>query len=357
MLNHEVLLSKLGRYGICGICKDWFRDYLANRSLRAKVQTSTNEIVKFEKFDISYGTAQGSCLGPLLFILFTNDIYLLSTFSKIILFAADTTLINSSKDLHFLQYSLEHDMMLLTDWYQANQLSLNVTKTVLIKFWSDSNLFSLKIDNVTLSNTKSTKFLGITIDECLTWNEHVGTLHNKLQTNKRLLLNARNLLPPDALLKIYYAHVYSHLMYGILVWGSMIPKSSLNSLYSLQKQCIKLMARIPRQTCANPAFKKMGIIRLRNLIDNELCKLGYKLSNKIIPKPLISLFQQNGGIKTHKYETRHKNLPNIQKHTTPLFNQSFLCKSISLFSRMTSTEKSLKTIHSFSGSLKWQSTY
>ena len=86
-LNHEVLLKKLERYGIRGICNDWFGNYLSNRSLKAKIQTADHEIKRSDNFDISYSTAQGSCLGPLLFIIFTNDIYLLPTFSKIILFA------------------------------------------------------------------------------------------------------------------------------------------------------------------------------------------------------------------------------------------------------------------------------
>ena len=165
-MNHEVLLKKLDRYGIHGICNDWFRDYLANRNLKAKVQTSNNKIVKSDRYDISYVIAQGNCLGPLLFI-FTNDIYMLPTFSNIILFEDDTTLVNSSKNVHFLQYSLEHDMSLLTYWYQANQLSLNVTETVLIKFWPNSKPFRLKVGDVILTNTKCTKFLGVTI-------EHMG---------------------------------------------------------------------------------------------------------------------------------------------------------------------------------------
>ena len=159
----------------------------------------------------------------------------------------------------------------------------------------------------TLVNTKSTKFLGVTIDDCLTWKEHVGNVYNKIQTNKRLLINARNLLPSDALRKICFAHVYSHLMYSIVVWGLMIPKSSHNSLYRLQKECVKLVAKMLKRSNADPIFKRQGIIRLPDLIKNELCKLGYKVTNKLLPKPLVGLFEQQGGKKTHKYETRNKN--------------------------------------------------
>ena len=85
-LNHMVLLKKLEQYGIRGQCLDWFESYITNQSLIAKIQTNTRKIVKSQSYDITYGTAQGSCLGPLLFSIFINDIYLLPTFSSIILF-------------------------------------------------------------------------------------------------------------------------------------------------------------------------------------------------------------------------------------------------------------------------------
>ena len=238
-LNHDVLLMKLERYGICRICNNWFRDYLSNRQLRAKIQTSENKIVKSNSFNITYGTVQGSCLGPLLFILFTNDVYLLLTFSKIILFADDTTLLNSCNNIHFLKYSFKHNMALLMDWYCANQLSLNVNKTVLVKFWPSATPFKIKIGDVELPNSKSAKFLGVIVDESLIWNDHAGKIHSKLNSNM-LLVTAKNLLPASALRKHYFAHIYSHLSYSLVVWGLMISKSSSNSLYKLQKDLCKM---------------------------------------------------------------------------------------------------------------------
>ena len=141
-LNHDILLQKLYQYGIRGVCLDWFHDYLTNHSLISKITTLGNVITRSESYDIMYGTAQGSCLGPLLFILFCNDIHLLPMFSKIILFADDSTLVNSAKNENFLRCTLEHDMLALVDWYKANQLSLNINKTVLIKFWpNNDNVF------------------------------------------------------------------------------------------------------------------------------------------------------------------------------------------------------------------------
>ena len=93
-LNHEVLLSKLERYGIRGLCNDWFQSYLSGRTLKANVRTSEHVVTKSDTF----GTAQGSCLGPLLFILYINDIQLLPLFSNVILFADDTTLFASARN-------------------------------------------------------------------------------------------------------------------------------------------------------------------------------------------------------------------------------------------------------------------
>ena len=129
-LNHEVLLSKLDRYGVRGIANKWFSSYLTDQSLKVKVTIGTNKTVYSDKFPITDGTAQGSCLGPLLFILFCNDIHLLPTFGHLILFADDTMLLNSNHDRNFLKYMMIHDMSLLTDWFKANQLSLNKGKPI-----------------------------------------------------------------------------------------------------------------------------------------------------------------------------------------------------------------------------------
>ena len=129
-LNHTVLLKKLDCYGIRGITNDWFQSYLSDRSLKAKFSVSPNKIAYSEKFSILYGTSQGSCLGPLLFVLFCNDIHLIPTYGHLILFADDTTLLNHHHNRNFLNYMMTHDMNLLADWFKANQLSLNMCKIV-----------------------------------------------------------------------------------------------------------------------------------------------------------------------------------------------------------------------------------
>ena len=103
-------------------------------------------------------------------------------------------LLSSAKNDQLLRFHLEHDMLILMDWYKANKLSLNVDKTVLLKF-SLTIDFRINVGNTTICNTHCTKHLGVLIDDKLTWKEHTNQLYCKLLTNKCLLLNAKHLLP------------------------------------------------------------------------------------------------------------------------------------------------------------------
>ena len=214
-LNHEVLLKKLDCYGVRGIINDWFRSYLEGRTLIAKINTCKEIATKSTPFHITYGTAQGSCLGPLLFIMFSNDIHLLPIYGRLILFADDTTLINHHQNPRFLDYVTQHDMAILHDWIKANQLSLNLSKSVLMKFWPRDTKYDIVLEGNTIPQVRSTKFLGITIDDELNWRCHINNLYSKIQANQRMLMLARNLISKENMRLLYYGHVYSHLMYGL----------------------------------------------------------------------------------------------------------------------------------------------
>ena len=127
----------------------------------------------------------------------------------------------------------------------------------------------------------------------------------------------------------------------------MINKSSYNSLYKLQKECVKLIANVPKSSCVEPIFDQLSLIRLSDLIGNELKKLGYKVAHKLLLEPLIELFQINRGKKKHRYETHQKGIPNIQNHSTFLFNNSFLCKCLSLYSKLPNSIRQKSSLNGF----------
>ena len=346
-LDHRILLDKLNRYGIRGVAGDWFKSYLKERSLVAKVTTGPNSTIRSDRYDITCGTAQGSCLGPLLFILFVNDIHLLPLYSKIRLFADDTTLFNSHKSYKYLSFMLEHDINLMMDWFNANKLSLNLHKTVSMHFWNKNEKPALSVNGYKIPTVTHMTFLGVWVDNELTWNNHVQHIIAKIRNNKRLMLQGKNLLDCNSLIKIYYAHIHSHLRYGLPVWGSMISTSNLNKLGKVQQKCVNIIMYKSNITEPTSRSNTSNIVPVAKMIQLALCKLGHQMTYKLLPQPLHNILNAAGGKKSHRYPMRNKDTPNIQKHQSTLFNHSFLCQSIVEYTKLSDTLKNEKNTRQF----------
>ena len=135
MLKHELLLQKMERYGLHGTVLDWFRSYLSNRKIQVKCKpTSTGQTEASEEYPLEYGTPQGSCLGPLIFLIFCNDLRLNLQYMHSVQFADDTTLIIGHKNHVYLKYCIKSDLKIVKDWFNANKLTLNLTKTTYMTF-------------------------------------------------------------------------------------------------------------------------------------------------------------------------------------------------------------------------------
>ena len=185
-LEHEVLLKKLNRYGIRGIANEWYRDYLTNRKMRTKCTVASTGKIEYSEYKhIKYGTPQGSCLGPLLFIIFTNDLHQQLQHCNSILFADDTSLYKSHRNLQYLTWCIEDDMGRIVKCFQVNKLTLNIEKTVCLLFQKQGQTkeIAIKVDNTIIHNTKETKFLGMWLDEDLKWTTHIQKLILKLTSN------------------------------------------------------------------------------------------------------------------------------------------------------------------------------
>ena len=116
-----------------------------------------------------------------------------------------------------------------------------MTKNMAISFWLSNdckNESALKVGEIYIPRTRHTKFLGVYLDEHLNWKYHANQVHNKIQHNKQMLNLSKNYLSKDTLTKIYYAHIYSHLSYALVVWGSMLNASSMEDLFKAQKACV-----------------------------------------------------------------------------------------------------------------------
>lgn len=141
-----------------------------------------------------------------------------------------------------------------------------------------------------------------------------------------MLRMTKNLLSCNVKRQIYFAHIHSHILYGLSVWGKLVDEASVEKIFKVQKECVRLIKNAPTRAHSDPLFKQLRIPTIRQQIKHSLCKIGYMLDNKLLPKKVRDLYKQ--GLKTHQYETRNKNIPNLLAHSGSLYNKSFLCRSI-----------------------------
>ena len=208
-------------------------------------------------------------------------------------------LLNSHRNKNFLKFSIVHDLELLMDWFDVNQHSLNLLKMVIINFWDDGKSDGVCVHGITIPVVENTKFLGVHLDYKITWTKHTYHLHKKLMANKMLLTNSHNFLSTYCLKSIYYAHIFSHLTYGLLIWGPMVPKKIIKELSQIQDACIHVVCKQPKSSDVIPLYHNLKTLQLKDLITLELVKYGYKISHKLYPTRLHKLAESNGGLKQH----------------------------------------------------------
>jgi hypothetical protein len=177
-INHQILINKLEHYGIRGTCQKWFKNYLSNRKQIVKYNQT-----KSEEMTIKSGVPQGSILGPLLFLLYINDIQNCSKLISIILFADDTTISYSHKCLKTLNETIQLELDKISNWLNVNKLSINISKTKFIVFRSSKKKqnydTTILLNNENIEQAKTTTFLGVVIDEHLTWSHHLDMITRK----------------------------------------------------------------------------------------------------------------------------------------------------------------------------------
>ena len=293
-LEHEVLYRKLELYGIRGQSLDWYKSYLQNRSMRVKCRVgSTGQIEYSEYYKLDYGTHQGSCLGPLLFLIFSNDLHLVLEHCMGILFADDTTVYKGSTSLRYLKWCLEDDLGKLSDWFRANKLTLNIGKSQCVLFPATKTIetsIELVLGNSILNTIPCTKFLGLWIDQQLCWMTQLATVITKIKRNRSLLQVSKNHLDSATRKIIYLAHIFSHINYCLVTWGNMLPQGSITRLQREQDKCVKLIDPAIKMT---EVYSKYNILTVKELIQLENCKLGYRVHNHDLPNKVLEAIEHD----------------------------------------------------------------
>ena len=215
-IDHQILLYKLEFYGIRGTPLKWFKSYLSNRKQYVKYNNSDSL-----QQDITYSVPQGSILGPLLFIIYINDLPFCVEHCKTVLFADDTNIYKTGKQVTNIYEDMNKELQILADWFRANKLSLNISKTKCMLFCrsprpeNEENILTMY--NTVIQQMKCVQFLGLHIDEKLDWHEHINKCKNKLTSALYVIKKVNSYLPVSALKTIYYTLVYPYLTYGIII--------------------------------------------------------------------------------------------------------------------------------------------
>lgn len=281
-LEHSILLSKLEHYGIRGLALNWFRSYLSNR----RQCVALNGVISDFK-NVTYGVPQGSILGPLLFILYINDIVKCSDSLSFILFADDTNLFFSCGDVEQLCKTVSTELTKLSDWFCANKLSLNAKKTNFILFGNKHlpeacKQLAVSIDGCLLEQVEHTKFLGVIVDAKLNWKKHVDYIALKISRGLGMMGRARNVLPLDSLLVLYQTMIYPYLTYCNLIWGSACA-SVLHKLACLQNRAIRLVTHASFRSSCDPLFARLNLLKLSDINRFQTAQFMYKVKNHLLP--------------------------------------------------------------------------
>ena len=235
MVDHTILLWKLEYYGIRGLAQQWLKSYLSNRKQFVSINGSNSG-----EECITYGVPQGSILGPLLFIIYINDIPEIACFAKFILYADDANIILTGDNIDDLYKQLINLTTTLLKWVNCNGLALNLKKTKYMIF-SRSRVelpHSFVISNMPIERKSEARFLGVIIDESLKWSRHVKTVLSKMSRYIGIMYKIKKLLPLKSRLQVFNSFIQSHVHYCSLVWGFCC-KSSIEAIFSKQKKGLR----------------------------------------------------------------------------------------------------------------------
>jgi hypothetical protein len=347
-IDHTNVLHKLEFYGIRGITLEWFNNYLSNRTQFVKYQNAASD---YE--NMTCGVPQGSVLGPLLFIIYVNDLPHCLNHNKSIQFADDTSIYASGKDIPELYANMNEDLHTLTDWFYANKLSLNVSKSNYMLFTkcrhSTADTYSLKIANEEIARTSCFKLLGIHLDEKLQWSKHINTCHTKLISALYIITKMKDLLPLNTLKTLYYTLVYPHLNYGIILWGSAY-QVHMNKLSLIQKKIIRAVSNVGHYEHTQPLFVQLDILKLDDMYEIETLKFMHQYVNGELPSSLHNIFVNTSTV--HNYDTRQSRHIRPFHPRTNLSLKSLLCNGPKLWNNLPIETQNIPNIKHFAHKCK-----
>ena len=289
-VNHDILLSKLNAYGVGGASGNWFKSYLGGRNQKCFVNRSLSK-----QNSLSCGVPQGTILGPLLFLIYINDLPNCLEHSQPRMYADDTHLSFAANNIPDIESKLNEDLTNVNEWLIANRLTLNSSKTEFMLIGSRQRIStfdsspSLIIDGTPVKRVTHTKSLGVNIDENLSWSVHIDTISKKIASGIGAIKRMRAFVPDTTLKYIFNSIVQPHFDYCCVVWDN-CNKTSADKLQKLQNRAARVLTYSGYDTDADSLIKKLGWKKLDSQRKLQKATMVYKSFNGLAPDYMRPIF-------------------------------------------------------------------
>ena len=307
------------------------QSYLSNRK-----QFVSIDGVNSSTLNVNCGVPQGSSLGPLLFLIYINDFRFCLNKTETGHFADDTYILYGSKKLKTIETVINTELKLVTNWLRLNKLSLNAKKTELIIFRSKrkpiNRDISIRLHGSKLKPGENVKYLGMYLDNHLSWDFHIHKLSNSLSRATGILSKLRHNAPRTVCLNVYYALFYSHVFYGACLWG-LTSQKNMKIIETLQNKCVRTITFSDFRSTANPIYESLGLIKVNDIIKYQHLKVAYEYINNLLPDDLCQLFSKSNEIQStimtlNSSRNNTLKIPRILTEHSGRKSLSFQCASL-----------------------------
>ena len=338
-IDHVKLLEKMCKYGVRGVAHSWLCSYLSNRWQYVSLDKTDSELLK-----VKCGVPQGSVLGPKLFILYLNDLCMVSKSLNSILFADDTNFFCSGINLNEIVTTVENEMKQVKKWFDVNKLSLNASKTKYMIFANReiSNEVKLRIEDTEIERVLEMKFLGVIIDHKLSWKMHIKHVQSKISKSIAILYKMRDLLNYHALYIVYCSIVVPYLTYCLEIWGNAY-QTYTHPIIILQKRAVRVITKSKHREPSNGLFIKLRTLKFKDLVNYKIALIMYKVYNNLLPVIILNMFKKRECI----YEFRGKCMMEKIKTRTNTKVQCTVVNGVNLWNNLDQELKMCGTTHKF----------
>jgi len=350
-VDHNILLGKLNSYGFKGSVLQWLKDYLSERTQ----YVSNNSFVSSQKF-VTCGVPQGSILGPLLFLIYVNDLPMISEKFFALLFADDTNLFISHKNFDTLISTINDELCKLNQWFKSNKLSLNIDKTNFIIFTGRNKKYSkemakIYIENKPIKHVSNARFLGVVIDEKLTWKFHIDIICKKISKNIGIIRKVANCLSRKIFMTLYHSLIYPYLTYCNIIWASTYT-TSIKPLHLLQKRFVRIASNASFIANSAALFHNLKILTVYDINKLQSAIFVHKVIHNSPSLPVLykDIFKYNSDI--HDHSTRQQNRLRPIKTKSNLTQFTILFRGPSIWNTLSLSNRNCQSLSVFKKSIK-----